>query len=135
MQFQMPSEQGPIRWATHRNKCIDVSGGGTMTGTDIQMWDCGDGGEHPNMQFTVDTPLRPLAIRWATHPDKCLDVSGGVNRDGTTVQLWDCIHDGEHDNMQFLVPPSGTGRIHWAKHPTRCLDVSAGNNNDANLQI
>jgi len=52
MQFQIPSEQGPIRWATHRKKCVDVSGGGTMTGTNIQMW---DGGEHANMQFTVRT--------------------------------------------------------------------------------
>jgi len=57
MQFLLPSEQGTIRWATHRNKCIDVAGGGTTTGTNIQMWECDDNDQNRNMQFTVRKPL------------------------------------------------------------------------------
>merc|ERR1719410_2099902 len=103
-------------------------------GTNIQMWNCADGGQHPNMQFTVG-PV-PTSIRWATHPNKCLDVSGGENRDKTNIQLWDCTEDDVHENMQFLMPASGNGLIRWAKHPTKCLDVSGGSTSDgANLQI
>merc|ERR1712217_366341 len=82
MQFLLRSEQGPIRWATHRNKCMDVSRGETRNGANIQMWDCADDGQHHNMQFIL--PMRPLAIRWAAHPDKCLDVDGVTTRMGRT---------------------------------------------------
>jgi len=41
MAFNAPtSGSGKIHWATHPNKCLDVTNGGTYAGVPIQLWDC-----------------------------------------------------------------------------------------------
>merc|ERR1719464_81946 len=87
--FKVPAYgSGPIIWATHPTKCLDVPSGHTWNGNSIQLWTCYDGS--PNQQFT---PLYDGTgrIRWATHPHKCIDMGhGGGDVKGTNVQIWDC---------------------------------------------
>ncbi len=129
-----PVHSGPIRWAVHPNKCLDVSGGNTRNGTQLQTWDCVNDGTHPNMQFILPQGGRG-PIRWATHPNKCLDISNGGTHNGNRVQIWDCVNNGTHPNMQFIVPINGQGPIRWAIHPNKCLDVSGGRTNNGNAVL
>jgi len=113
----------PIKWATHPEKCLDVSGGTKQAGTNIQLWDCVNEGEHDNMQFLIpESGNGP--IRWAKHPTMCLDVQGGKTHNGVNLQLWHCSDDGQHANMQFIVP-AHQGNIKWAHHE-KCIDVDGG---------
>jgi len=113
----------PIKWATHPEKCLDVSAGKNKPGTNIQLWDCVNEGEHDNMQFLLpESGNGP--IRWAKHQTMCLDVQRGETHNGVNLQLWDCVDDGEHANMQFIVP-AHQGHIKWAQH-VKCIDVEGG---------
>jgi type 1 glutamine amidotransferase len=101
-------------------KCLDVDGGGTANGTQIQIWDCVG---NPAQTWTRSgSTLRALG--------KCLDVSGGGSADGTKIQLWDCNGSGAQDwvaqsDQTVRNPQSG-----------KCLDVStnsAANGQDVHL--
>lgn len=118
MQWAMPpSGRGPIRWASHPTKCIDVSQGGTANGNNIWLWDCVNGGQHQNMQWTLP-PSGVGAIRWSAHPSKCIDVAGGNSGNGNNIQLWECVDSGNHLNMQWIIPkgtsavPGSPGRVY-----------------------
>ena len=95
-------------------KCLDVDGGGTADGTQIQIWTCVG---NPAQTWTRSgQTLRALG--------KCLDVSGGGSADGTKIQLWSC---------------NGSGAQNWAaqadqtvRNPQsgKCLDVSQNSSAD-----
>lgn len=90
---------GQIRWAAHRDMCLDVSAGRAKNGNRIQIWRCKFG--HPNMQFVLPADGRGK-IRWATDPSMCLAVAKGQYAQGTPIQLWEC--GGEEDkDKDFLV--------------------------------
>lgn len=113
-----------IRWATHPDKCLDVSGGMNKDGTNVQLWDCVNDGEHENMQFLMP-PSGTGRIHWAKHPTKCLDVSAGNTNNGANLQIWSCKNMDEHPNMRFLLPAE-QGPIRWATHRNKCIDVAGG---------
>lgn len=96
-------------------KCVDVSGGNTADGTQIQMWTCN----------------RTAAQRWTVHTDdrvralgKCMDVSGSGTADGTKVQLWHCNGTGAQEWV-----PQADGAL---KDPQsgKCLDASGESSAD-----
>ncbi|WP_371554243.1 lectin [Streptomyces longwoodensis] len=96
-------------------KCLDVAGGATGDGTQVQLWTC-NGTAAQTWTVGTDGTVRALG--------KCLDVSGGGAADGTKVQLWTC---------------NGTGAQKWAPQPDgtvrnpqsgKCLDASGGTWND-----
>lgn len=120
---------GRIQFArSSENKCLDVTGGSTSTGTRIQLWWCGNGDSTwPNQQFTVPQPGNIGLIRWTAQPSKCLEVAGGINRDGTILQLGDC--NSSTPSMQFRMPTS-SGKIRWAPFLDKCIDVDGGNTKD-----
>uniref|UniRef100_A0A7S4Q274 Peptidase A1 domain-containing protein n=1 Tax=Alexandrium monilatum TaxID=311494 RepID=A0A7S4Q274_9DINO len=43
---------GPIRWAAHPGKCLDVTDGSVADGTPLQLWDCG--GAAANQRFRAE---------------------------------------------------------------------------------
>lgn len=97
-------------------KCLDVSGGGTADGTQVQIWGCAG---NPAQTWTRSgQTLRALG--------KCLDVSGGGSADGTKVQLWTCNGSGAQN---WVAQSDGTVRN---PQSGSCLDVSA--NSSANGQ-
>jgi len=128
MQFTIRNPLRPlplaIRWATHPDKCLDVKGGANKDGTNVQLWDCVNDGEHENMQFLMP-PSGIGRIHWAKHPSMCLDVSAGNTNNGANLQIWSCESMDENPNMQFLLP-SEQGPIRWATHRNKCIDVSGG---------
>ncbi|MFB9464285.1 glycoside hydrolase family 76 protein [Streptomyces cinereospinus] len=92
-------------------KCLDVDGGATADGTQIQLWTCHTG---LNQYWTLpgDGTIRALG--------KCLDVDGAATADGTQIQLWTC---------------NGTGAQQWQPHSDgtlrnpnsgKCLDAEGG---------
>jgi len=82
---------GEIQWAADPSMCVDVPGGGAVSGTPLQLWKCHGG--HPNMQFAIPAAGGAGAIRWASHADLCADVAKGSTAQGTAIQLWKCGSD------------------------------------------
>ncbi|GGM57054.1 ThuA domain-containing protein [Dactylosporangium sucinum] len=106
---------GPIRGLA--GKCLDVRGGATADGTQIQLYTCN--GSAAQTWTRNGQTLRALG--------KCLDVSGGGSADGTKIQLWTC---------------NGTGAQNWAPQSDgtlrnsqsgKCLDVSGNNSADSTV--
>ncbi len=99
----------------HGGNCLDVSGGNTANGTQIQMWQC-QAGNH-NQDWTFDDG----SIVWSG-TKKCLDVAGGATGNGTRVQLWDCQTGNQ--NQRWALDTEFPGKIVWLGG--KCLDVSGG---------
>ncbi|MEV5883934.1 ThuA domain-containing protein [Streptomyces sp. NPDC052020] len=96
-------------------KCLDVDGGNTADGTEVQIWSCND---TPAQQWTTtgDGTLKALG--------KCLDLSAAGTADGTRIQLWTCNDTGA---QRWLPHPDGTLR----NPPSgKCLDASGATWND-----
>ncbi|MBQ1094292.1 ThuA domain-containing protein [Streptomyces sp. B93] len=96
-------------------KCLDVSGGATADGTQIQIWTCNNSTAQ-TWTLPGDNTLRALG--------KCLDISGGATADGTKIQLWTCNGTGA---QQWTPQADGTLRN---PQSAKCLDVSGGTWND-----
>ena len=84
----------PARSTGLAGKCLDVRGGATADGTQIQLYTCN--GTAAQTWTRTGQTLRALG--------KCLDVSGGGTADGTKIQLWTC---------------NGTGAQNWAAQRRR----------------
>jgi glucose/arabinose dehydrogenase len=106
---------GPITGLA--GKCLDVRGGATADGTQIQLYTCN--GTAAQIWTRNGQTLRAL--------NKCLDISGGGTADGTKIQLWTC---------------NGTGAQNWTyradqtlQNPQsgRCLDVSGNSSADSTI--
>lgn len=93
-------------------KCIDVPGGNTSDGTQVQLYSCYEGA---NQQFTYTSgqELRVLG--------KCLDASSGAN--GTRVQIRSCSGA---SNQKWTFNSSGT--VSSVGHGNACLDVYSSSN-------
>jgi len=63
-------EKFAIRWPTHPDKCLDVSGGVNRDGTNIQLWDCVNDGEHTNMQSVPPASVRNWAQTLGEAPNQ-----------------------------------------------------------------
>ena len=105
---------GPVRGLA--GKCLDVRGGATADGTQVQLYTC-NGSAAQTWTVTPNSTVKALG--------KCLDVSGGGSADGTKIQLWTC---------------NGTGAQNWSaqadgtlRNPQsgKCLDVAGNNSADS----
>ncbi|KAF7310040.1 Glycoside hydrolase/deacetylase [Mycena indigotica] len=73
------------------NKCLDVPGGATASGTKLQVWTCSSG--NGNQQWTTSGNT----IQWAGH-DQCVDLTEGSVTNGNQMQIWSCTGG---PNQQF----------------------------------
>ncbi|SCF27692.1 ricin-type beta-trefoil lectin domain protein [Micromonospora mirobrigensis] len=89
-------------------RCLDVPGGSTTNGTQVQLYDCWGGA----MQRWTYTAGRQLQV----YGSKCLDAAGTAN--GTRVVIWDCTGGA---NQQWNLNANGT--ISGAQSG-RCLDAA-----------
>jgi hypothetical protein len=78
-------------------RCLDVPNASTVNGTQLQLWDCGSGG---NQQWTL-TSSKQLQV----YGNKCLDANGQGATNGTQAITWDC--NGQ-TNQQWNVNSDGT---------------------------
>ncbi|MEU3250664.1 ThuA domain-containing protein [Streptomyces sp. NPDC006997] len=107
---------GPVKGVN--GKCLDVSGGNTADGTQIQIWTCNNTAAQ-TWTLPGDNTLRALG--------KCLDVNGGGTADGTKIQLWTCNGTGA---QQWVPQADGTVRN---PQSAKCLDASGGTWNDGTV--
>ena len=98
-------------------KCLDVRGGSSANGTQIQLYTC-NGGAAQTWTRTGQT-LRAFG--------KCLDVSGNSTANGTKVQLWTCNGGA---NQNWTAQSDGTLRN---PQSGKCLDVSGNNSADGTV--
>ena len=110
-----PTGVGPVKGLA--GKCLDVRGGATADGTQIQLYTCNGSGAQT---WTVaGQTLKALS--------KCLDISGGGTADGTKIQLWTCNSTGAQNWV-----PDADGTL---RNPQsgKCLDVSGNNSADSTV--
>ncbi|MGY1499932.1 pectinesterase family protein [Streptomyces sp. QTS52] len=71
--------------------CLDLVGGGSSPGTQVQQWGCAPG--QGNQQWTlVDRGSGRFAVK-SVASGLCLDVTGGSTASGTRLQQWGCGND------------------------------------------
>ncbi|MEU2524488.1 PQQ-dependent sugar dehydrogenase [Streptomyces sp. NPDC013087] len=89
-------------------KCVDVAGGATADGTQIQLYTC-NGTAAQKWTVGTDDTLRALG--------RCMDVSGAGTADGTKIQLYGCNGSGA---QKWTPQADGT-----LKNPAsgKCLDA------------
>ncbi|MEU6976899.1 MULTISPECIES: endo-1,4-beta-xylanase [unclassified Streptomyces] len=100
---------GPIKGVAS-GRCLDVPGGGTTDGTQLDLWDCND---RTNQQWTY-TAAGELRV----YGDKCLDAAGTGN--GAKVQIYSCWGG---DNQKWRLNSDGTV---VGVQSGLCLDAAAG---------
>lgn len=114
-----------------QNKCMDLSGGNTTNGTNIQLWTCGgtdgkDGNE--NQQWYFDG----LQIKLYKNPSKCLDLSNSNTSNGANIQLYDC----NYTNAQHWAYNGITHEFRSGVDLNKCIYVLHGNTtNGTNFQL
>jgi hypothetical protein len=78
-------------------RCLDVPGGSTTNGVQVDLWTCGTGANH-EWNYTSGKQLR-------VYGNKCLDAFQGGSTNGTKVVIWDC--NGQA-NQQWNINSNGT---------------------------
>ena len=64
-------------------RCVDVAGGGTANGTQLQLYDCNGSGAQNWVQQSNGSMMNPASGR-------CMDSPSGATANGTRLQIWDC---------------------------------------------
>ena len=111
--------------------CLDVAGGGTADGTNVQEWLCNGTGAQ---SIRIEDIGGGLARLVNTSSGKCIDVAGNGDADGTNVHLWTCNGTGA---QAFRIEDVGGSnvRIVDAKNG-KCIDVAgAGRADGTNVQL
>ncbi|MET7422713.1 ThuA domain-containing protein [Dactylosporangium sp. NPDC005555] len=110
-----PSGVGPVKGLA--GKCLDVRGGSSADGTQIQLYTCQ--GNAAQTWTRSGQTLKALG--------KCLDVNGGSTANGAKVQLWTCNGGG---NQNWAAQSDGTLRN---AQSGKCLDVSGNSSADGTV--
>jgi chitinase len=112
-------------------KCLDIAGGGTADGTNIQQLTCNNTGEQ---RLRIDA-LSGGNVRLVNPAsNKCVDINGAGTTNGTNVQLWTCNNS---PAQSFVVQDVGGGFSRLQNpHSGKCVDVNGASNADgANVQL
>jgi hypothetical protein len=118
-----------IVWANATSrKCIDLSGGNTTNGQEVQLWDCNG---LANQRWVVNASTG--TIQYAANVSKCLDNLGGSTAPGNRVGLWDCIEGDQSQQWSYDALITQTISLPSATGPPRvCLDLPAGDPSNGN---
>ncbi|MEU9407445.1 pectinesterase family protein [Streptomyces sp. NPDC048281] len=88
--------------------CMDVTGGGAVSGARIQQWGCASG--QSNQQWTLaDQGSGRFTVRSAG--GMCLDVPGGSTAVGTQLQQWGCASGQSNQQWTLKASRNGTYQI------------------------
>ena len=109
-------------YAVGAGRCLDVNGGKTTPGVQLDIWDCGGGA---NQTFTHNSTGQITVYSGSTQ--LCLDASGGKTSPGTAVITWTCNGGA---NQQWNLNPDGTIT---GVQSGLCLDVTGGNTGNGTL--
>lgn len=101
-------------------KCVDIAGGSTANGTQIQQWTCNGSGAQSFVPQDAGGGKVKLV---SPASSKCLDISASGTADGTKVQLWTCNGTAA---QSFGVEDLGAGFSRLRNlNSGKCLDVNA----------
>ncbi len=109
-----PAKSAPGTITGYGNLCVDIEGGITADGTEVQLWTC-NGNNAQQWRMSNARELRnPLA-------DKCMVLgNGGAAVDGAPIWEWTCGGQADqkwlYKNMQIVAGNSG-----------KCIDVPQNN--------
>lgn len=107
------------------SSCMDINGGGTTDGTQIDEYDCN---ATPAQIFEVEDAGAGAVHLYNPNSEKCIDVSDGGTADGTKVQIYDCDQLG---GQTFVFQDAGDGFVNIVNtNSSKCLDVSGGSSAD-----
>ncbi|MET8763974.1 RICIN domain-containing protein [Lentzea sp. NPDC004782] len=95
--WQGPPGPGSRLVGVQSGRCVEVPSSSTANGTQVQLQDCGGGGN----QRWSSTSGKQLQV----YGTKCLDAFGAGTANGTQVIIWDC--NGQ-PNQQWNVNANGT---------------------------
>ncbi len=106
--------------AQHSGKAVDVAGGGTSNGTNVQQWAFVGSNLNERFQITpTDNGYYRISPVIAT--SQCIDVSGISTADGANIHTWAY---GGGNNQQWRFEDQGGGYYKIiARHSDKCLDV------------
>jgi len=81
------------------DKCLDVVGGNTADGAQLQIWTCQDGNSNQQWDYSKWTN----SITWWQH-NKCLDLAGGSTSVGAKAHMWTCFYGNSNQvwNVGYL---------------------------------
>ena len=105
-----------LRSKDNTNLCLDVSGGRTENGTNVQVWSCNNL-DPQKWYYEHETGM----LHSKLHPNKCLD-NGSENWNLGKVVLWDCNHSSNNMRFDFY-----DDSLRVRQNSEIALDVSAGN--------
>ncbi len=121
-----------ISTALNKDKVLDVSGGSTSNGANIQLWEEANV-KQQKFKLTYNASTKTYTIT-ATHSNKVLDVYCGESDNGTNVQQY----DGNNTTaQQWILQDAGNGYFYIiSKCNGLYLDVAGGNaSNGSNIQV
>lgn len=121
-----------ISSALNSKKALDVSGGSTSNGANLQIWSS-DNVQQQKFQITYNSNGKYYEIK-ALHSNKVLDVAANGKTDGTNV--WQ--YAGNNSNAQkWILKDAGNGYFYIiAAYSGLYLDVAAANTaNGTNVQV
>src|SRR5205807_8945640 len=100
-------------------KCLDVSGGGSADGTNIQQWGCNAGAAQ---SFRVEDAGGGAVRLVNPSSGKCVDISGAGTANGTNIQLWGCNGTVA---QAYVLQDQGSGYTRLMNpHSGKCVDVN-----------
>ncbi|HWO65749.1 MAG TPA: arabinofuranosidase catalytic domain-containing protein, partial [Umezawaea sp.] len=115
---------GAVR-AAGADKCLDVNGATTTTGTQLQIWDCNGGSN----QTWTRTGSGALTV-YGGGDLRCADAFGQGTGNGTRVVIWNC---NSQNNQQWRFNDNGTIT---SVQSGLCLEVAgAGTGNGTKVQL
>jgi hypothetical protein len=106
--------------ATGAGQCLDVPGGTTTEGTQVDIWDCNGGSN----QLWTNTSSKQLTVYGGAD---CLDAYKNGTAAGTEVDIWPCTGGA---NQQWTVNSNGTVT---GVQSGLCLDVTGGSTKEGAL--
>jgi len=97
------------------NRCLDISGGNSAPGGNVQIWPC-NGTAAQRWHFTTSGELRG-----ATGPNLCLETTNGGTANGTNIRTNTC----NGSNAQKWTR-TAAGELRSVLAPNMCIDVANG---------
>jgi hypothetical protein len=112
-------------------KCLDVTGGGSADGTNIEQWTCNNGGAQSFFAQDLGNGLMRVIN---TPTGKCMDIAGAGTADGTNIRLWTCNGGA---GQTFRADDMGGGYVRMVNpNSNKCVDISGASSADgANVQL
>ena len=113
--------------AQHSGKAIDVAGGGTSNGTNVQQWFYFASNNNQRFQVThLGSGWHRISPVIAT--GQALDVSGVSTANGANIQIW-AWNGGNNQQWRFENAGNGYWKI-IARHSNKCVDVQGASTAD-----